>query len=59
MTTDKRTGYSKQAMSPLPRVLSFISLHNAQTVLLHFLSPLPTTALHIEVAPVAGVLCGW
>lgn len=39
MTSGGRDAYSKQGVSFLPRAPSFISLHNAQTVLLHFLSP--------------------
>ena len=44
-----RAGYSHQAVSHHIGISSFTSLHNAQTVLLLFLSHLSTTCLHIIV----------
>lgn len=59
MASGGEAGYSHQAVPLLPPVSSPISLHNAQTVLLLFLSRLSIAYLHSIVAPAAGGPRSW
>lgn len=52
-------GSSQQVLPLYPRVSPSISLHNAQMLLLLFLSHLSTLHLHIEVVPTMRWQCSW
>lgn len=54
MASGVRADYEYEALPLHPHISSSVSLHNAQTTLLLFLSHLSTTRLYIIVAPTKG-----